>query len=58
MPWQRADWIADPAVRLEEVAGDRTVAVHLWNQLIGPLMDMRPRPRSFLARLVSEGAGE
>ena len=58
MPWQRADWIADPAVRLEEVAGDRTVAVHLWNQLIGPLMDMPPHPGSFLARLVSEGAGE
>lgn len=50
-------WVADPARRLEEQLTSRTVAVHLWNELIKRFKD-RPAARgSFLARLQEEGAG-
>lgn len=54
--YHRADWILDPALRLEDMIGPQTVAVHLWNELIRPFKQ-GPAPRgSFLERLLDEGA--
>jgi hypothetical protein len=50
-----AAWITNPAVRLEDVVTDRTIAVHLWNELIRPFKDAPARPGSFLERLQQEG---
>lgn len=53
--WHRADWLANPAVKLEQVASDRTVAIHLWNECIKHLK-AKPAPEgSFLKRLQDEG---
>lgn len=54
--WDEADWIADPGRRLEERATGRTIAVHLWNEVVKPIKDRPARPGSFLARLQQEGA--
>lgn len=56
VPWQNAGWIRDPAVALEDVVTERTVAVHLWNERIRPFKVAPAPPRSFLARLQREGA--
>jgi hypothetical protein len=53
--WQDAAWIRDPSLCLEEVATPRTVAVHLWNELIRQWKDEPALPGSFLARLHREG---
>ena len=54
--WQNADWVRDPAIRLEDVITDRTVSIHLWNERIKHFKN-QPAPRgSFLARLQAEGA--
>ena len=55
MPWQRADWIRDPSVRLADVVTDETVAVHLWNECIRHFKDEPGRKGSFLRRLQEEG---
>lgn len=56
MPWQRARWIVDPAIRLEDVATDATIAVHLWNECIRSFKE-EPAPHgTFLWRLQREGA--
>ena len=56
VPWSKADWILDPAVKLEQVTSERTVALHLWNYCISGFKD-RPAPRGcFLDRLQREGA--
>jgi len=53
--WQRANWILDPRIALQDVATERTVAVHLWNECIRTFKD-RPAPEgSFLHRLQQEG---
>lgn len=54
--WQRADWIADPAISLDDITTPRTVAVHLWNDRIAHLKRAVPPAGSFLARLIEEGA--
>jgi len=58
MPWQRAAWICDPAIRLEQVTAPETRAVHLWNELIKGFKESPAPPGSFLARLQAEGAGD
>lgn len=55
VPWQQAEWIADPGTRLQDVISDGTVAVHLWNYCIGPLKNAPAPPGSFLERLHREG---
>jgi hypothetical protein len=55
VPWQRADWIIDPSLRLEQLVSTETVGIHLWNECIRHFKD-RPAPQgSFLHRLQSEG---
>ncbi len=54
--YRRAEWVADPRQRLEDHVTPRTVAVHLWNELIKRLKDQPAPAGSFLARLQAEGA--
>lgn len=56
VPWQRAEWIADPAASLDQWTSPRTRAVHLWNERIKHVKDHPAPPGSFLARLQAEGA--
>jgi hypothetical protein len=56
--WQDADWIRDPAVRLEDVITDRTVSIHVWNERIKQFKDAPAPAGSFLARLQAEGAAD
>jgi hypothetical protein len=53
--WEKADWIRDPGVALDDMAGEGTIAVHLWNQLIKGYKDQPAPVGSFLARLQREG---
>ena len=55
MPWQRAGWIVDPELRLEDTVGEATVGIHLWNECIKGFKEERAPDGSFLARLQSEG---
>lgn len=53
--WQKAAWILDPRIALQDVVSERTVAVHLWNECIRTFKD-KPAPEgSFLHRLQREG---
>jgi hypothetical protein len=54
--WQDADWIRDPAVRLDDVITERTVSIHVWNERIKHFKEAPAPPASFLARLQHEGA--
>ncbi|HEY4069931.1 MAG TPA: hypothetical protein VGM04_00045 [Sphingomicrobium sp.] len=54
-PWQKAAWIADATVALEDFVTERTVAVHLWNELIKGIKNSPAPERSFLSRLQREG---
>lgn len=56
VPWQRAGWIREPSIGLDEMIGADTVGVHLWHEVIRPWKDEPARPGSFLARLQAEGA--
>ena len=56
VPYPHASWLRDPAIRLEDVIGPATVAIHLWNALIAEFKDRPAAPGSFLARLHAEGA--
>lgn len=56
MRWEKADWILDPAVRLEEVVTERTVALHLWNECIKGFKGEPAPEGSFLYRLQQEGS--
>jgi hypothetical protein len=56
VPWQRADWIRDPNIALDDVTGDGTVAIHLWKYCISSFKNEPASPGSFLERLQSEGA--
>lgn len=53
--WPDAKWILDPEIKLEDLITERTVAVHLWNELIKPFKNAPAPEGSFLARLQSEG---
>jgi hypothetical protein len=53
--WQNADWIADPAIAIEDVVTERTVAVHLWNELVKGIKNSPAAEGSFLRRLQNEG---
>ena len=55
VPYQRAEWILDPRLRLEDMIGPRTVTVHLWNELIRPFKQGPAPAGSFLERLFAEG---
>lgn len=55
VPWDRADWILDPRTRLEDVATERTVGIHLANQFIKRFKDSPAPAGSFLSRLQAEG---
>jgi len=55
VPWQRADWILDSALRLEQVVTESTVGIHLWNECIRHVKERPPPEGSFLQRLWSEG---
>lgn len=55
VPYLQADWILRPDVALDDVVTPRTVAVHLWNELIKPYKSTPAPPGSFLARLQQEG---
>lgn len=53
--WDRAGWICDPAIRVEDVITPRTASIHLWNERIKQFKDAPAPPDSFLARLQEEG---
>ena len=53
--WRQADWIRDPNVAVDDVAGEDTVAIHLWNRCISDFKDDPAPPGSFLHRLQQEG---
>jgi hypothetical protein len=54
--WRHAGWIKDPSVSIEDIATDRTVAIHLWNECIKSYKDVPAPEGSFLQRLQREGA--
>ena len=54
--WQDAEWIRDPAARLEDRTTAATVSIHLWNERIKHFKDAPAPAGSFLARLQAEGA--
>lgn len=54
--WQKAGWLLDPHIRLEDMVSERTVAVHLWNECIRSFKEMQAPEGSFLQRLQREGA--
>ena len=56
--WRDADWIRNPAIRLEDRITPDTVAIHLWNERIRQFKDLPAPSGSFLARLQEEGARE
>lgn len=57
VPWQRAGWILDPSLRLEQMVTQDTVGIHLWNECIRDVKDQSPPQGCFLERLWSEGSG-
>jgi hypothetical protein len=54
--WKEADWIVDPALKLEDKIAADSVALHLWNERIRPFKDRVAPAGSFLERLQQEGA--
>jgi hypothetical protein len=54
-PWQKAAWVADPAIQLEDFVTEKTMAVHLWNELLRDIKHEPAPEGSFLARLQREG---
>jgi hypothetical protein len=56
VPWQRADWIRDPTIAVDDVISHGTVAIHLWNYCITPFKNQPAPAGSFLERLQREGA--
>lgn len=53
--WRNAGWIRDPAIALDEIITERTVAIHLWNECIREFKALPAAKGSFLARLQHEG---
>jgi hypothetical protein len=56
VPWQRAGWILDRSLHLEQMVTQDTVGIHLWNECIRDVKDQPPPGGCFLDRLWSEGA--
>ena len=54
--WTEADWILDPAMRLEDVLTPESVAVHVFNQKIRSFKD-RPAPAGPARRPSSPASG-
>ena len=52
VPWQKAHWIANPLLQLENVIAPETVAIHLWNECIA---DLKSRRVPIVARYGREG---
>ena len=55
-PWQKADWISNPELSIEDFIADETLAVHLWNECIKDFKNAPAPQGSFLKRLQDEGA--
>lgn len=55
VPWYKADWIRDPRAELDSMITERTVGVHLWNDVIKGFKDQPAPSGSFLDRLHREG---
>jgi len=55
VPWTSAGWIRDPALRLEDMVTNETIAIHLWNACIKGFKDEPAAEGSFLDRLHREG---
>ena len=55
VPWQHADWIRDPRLRLDDVVTPNTCAIHLWNECIKGFKHEPAPSGSFLSRLQEEG---
>jgi hypothetical protein len=53
--WDRAAWIADPGLALEDMVSERTVSLHLFNECIKGFKHEPAPAGSFLARLQTEG---
>ena len=56
VPWERAGWIIDPSLDLEQMVTTETVGIHLWNECIRDIKAQYPPEGSFLQRLWIEGA--
>jgi len=56
VPWERAHWILDPTLDLQQMVTDSTVGIHLWNECIRDVKGRPPPEGSFLHRLHIEGA--
>lgn len=55
VPWERAEWIRDPAFHLDRMVTSETVGIHLWNECIKGFKEGPARRGSFLERLHREG---
>jgi hypothetical protein len=55
VPFEQAHWLLDPEIKVEDVTGPGTVAIHLWNECIRKYKNEPAPPGSFLARLQEEG---
>lgn len=53
--WQDAAWVGNPAVKLQDMITERTVAIHLWNECIKDFKNLAALEGSFLSRLQEEG---
>ena len=53
--WHAAHWIVRPEMKLDHAVRPRTIAVHLWNEVIRPFKEAPAPPGSFLERLHEEG---
>jgi hypothetical protein len=51
VPWERAEWILDPSVRLEDIVSESTVGIHLWNECIRHVKE-EPAPEGSFLRLL------
>jgi len=56
VPWERADWILNPSVSLDQMVTDSTVGIHLWNDCIQHVKNQLPPDGSFLQRLWTEAS--
>lgn len=56
VPWERAQWIVDPAIDVGKLVTSDTVGIHLWNECIRDIKERAPPKGSFLHRLWTEGA--
>jgi Alpha 1,4-glycosyltransferase conserved region len=56
VPWEKAGWVLNPGVSLDQVVTEQTVAVHLWNEQIKAFKNAPAPKGSFLDRLHREGA--